>query len=83
MEKDTKQQDTHTEHFTIVDILIANKYTQKCTTILVFWEVSIKTTMNICVSVSVLHIGLSLPSFYIYVLVYYIGLYLSGLLHSV
>ena len=46
MGKDTKQLDTHTVHFTKVDILIANTNTQKCTTILVFWEMSIKTTMR-------------------------------------
>ena len=45
-----------------------------------------KSVLYICVSLSVLHIGLLLPSFkipYIYVLVYCIGVYLSGLLHSV
>lgn len=37
--KDTKLLDTHTVHFTKEDILIANKYTQKYTTTLVFWEI--------------------------------------------
>ena len=44
-----------------------------------------KSVLYICVSFSVLHIGLLLPfsTFHIYALVYHIGLYLSGLLHSV
>ena len=44
-----------------------------------------KSILYICVSFSVLHIGLSLDlfKFYIYALVYCIGLYLYGLLHSV
>ena len=44
-----------------------------------------KSVLYICVSFSVLHIGLfyHLSKFHIYVLVYCIGVYLSGLLHSV
>ena len=44
-----------------------------------------KSVLYICVSFSVLHTGLSLhlSKFHIYALVYCIGLYLSGLLHSV
>ena len=44
-----------------------------------------KSVLYICVSFSVLHIGLSLHlfKFHIYALVYCIGLYLSGLLRSV
>ena len=43
------------------------------------------TVLYICVSFAVSHTGLSLPSskFHIYVLVYCIGVFLSGLLHSV
>ena len=44
-----------------------------------------KSVLYICVSFSVLHIGLfyHLSKFHIYVLVYCIGVYLSGLLHCV
>ena len=44
-----------------------------------------KTVIYICVSFAVSHTGLSLPfsKFYIYVLVYCSGVFLSGLLHSV
>ena len=44
-----------------------------------------KTVLYICVSFVVSHTGLSLPSFkfHIYTLVYCIGIFLSGLLHSV
>ena len=44
-----------------------------------------KDCLYICVSFSVSHIGLSLPSFKfnIYTLLYCIGVFLSGLLHSV
>ena len=44
-----------------------------------------KTVLYICVSFAISHTGLSLPfsKFHIYVLVYYIGVFLSGLLHSV
>ena len=43
-----------------------------------------KTVLYICVSFAVSHTGLSLPSkFHIYALVYCIGVFLSGLLHSV
>ena len=44
-----------------------------------------KTVLCICVSFAILHTGLSLhlSKFHIYVLVYCIGVFLSGLLHSV
>ena len=44
-----------------------------------------RTVLYICVSFAVSHTGLSLPSskFHIYALVYCIGVFLSGLLHSV
>ena len=42
-----------------------------------------KTVLYIRVSFAVLHTGLSLPKFHIYALVYCIGVFLSGLLHSV
>ena len=43
-----------------------------------------KTVLYICVSFAVSHTGLPLPSFkfHIYALVYFIGVFLSGLFHS-
>ena len=44
-----------------------------------------KSVLYICVSFAVSHIGSSLPfsKFHIYALIYYIGVFLSDLLHSV